>query len=87
MKQHIEAINNEYKLLKCTICTNSFEQKSFFHQHKEYHHESNTPYKCELCPEGFDGDNNFNRHIELIPGAPYVIRPARPRSFLDFEKY
>ena len=24
--------------------------------------------------------------LELIPGAPYVVRPARRRSYLDFEK-
>ena len=76
MKQHIEAIHNEYKLLKCTVCGDSFEQYSSFHQHKEYLHESNTPYKCELCPESFDGENNlksimnyFTREINHMKGT------------------
>ena len=25
--------------------------------------------------------------VTHLPGAPYVVRPARPRSYLDFEKY
>ena len=24
--------------------------------------------------------------VLYVPGAPYVVRPARPRSYLDFEK-
>ena len=28
----------------------------------------------------------YNVQIADLPGAPYVVRPARPRSYLDFEK-
>ena len=68
MKQHIESVHNGNKLLKCTICADSFKQESSFHQHKDYVHKSNTPYKWELCPEGYDGEKNINRHIELVHG-------------------
>ena len=34
--------------------------------------------------ESCDDNSTINRYIT---GAPYVVRPARPRSYLDFEKY
>jgi hypothetical protein len=38
LKQNIESVHNGNKLFKCTIYTDSFEQESFLHQHKEYVH-------------------------------------------------
>ena len=43
-----------------------------------------------LC-QGFTNDKketNFagNKRTGSSTGAPYVVRPARPRSYLDFEK-
>jgi predicted methyltransferase len=70
LKQQIESAHNGIKLLKYTICADSFEQESSIHQHKEYvhiaMHLTNVNFVMEDLIENFFSISILNHFMSEI---------------------
>ena len=62
-QKHIDAIHEERKALKCSICDGIFDSKKCLKNHIFHDHYGNwRPYKCSICEKAFCFKNSLKQH-------------------------
>ena len=67
IKNHLVAVHEGKKPLKCEFCSSEFVLKSLLSVHiKNIHSTVKTPFKCSKCNEGFRLKNEMKMHVALV---------------------
>ena len=64
-QSNLNSANEKQKLHECTICKNSFHEKSL-ERHIKTVHEKQRPHKCQICKSSFGEKSNLTKHINKL---------------------
>lgn len=65
MSESVQKANNLTKI-KCTLCDNSYSNKSSLKVHFEFDHLKIRKYVCELCNKAFKFNSDRKKHIAIV---------------------
>ena len=65
LKKHVNSVHEKKKPYQCSICGNSYSERSKLNRHVVAH-EAKKSIKCYICQEPFEGNSNLTQHITSV---------------------